>query len=218
MSNVKSEPRWERRKEARPGELLASALELFAEKGFAATRLEDVAARAGVSKGTLYLYFDSKEELFKAVVRGGIVRAIEEGEAMIEQFKGTASELVRTIVLGWWERIGATALSGIPKLMLSEARNFPELAQFYHSEVIQRGSLIFRRALERGIEAAEFRRVDIDYTVEVMLAPIIMLSVWRHSLGCCEPEPRDPLRYLEAYLDLALAGLHNPAPPEPSHG
>jgi len=218
MPVARTEPRWERRKDARPGELLAAALDLFAEKGFAATRLEDVAARAGVSKGTLYLYFDSKEELFKAVVRGGIVHAIEEGEAMIEQFKGSASELVRAIVLGWWELIGSTTLSGIPKLMLSEARNFPELARFYHGEVIQRGSLMFRRALERGIEAGEFRSVDVDYTVEVMLAPIVMLSVWRHSLGCCEPEPKDPLRYLEAYLDLALAGLRSPARAEFRHG
>ncbi len=214
---MKTEPRWERRKEARPGELLAAALELFAEKGFAATRLEDVASRAGVSKGTLYLYFASKEELFKAVVRSGIVRAIEEGEAMVEQFKGTAPELVRTVILGWWERIGSTSLSAIPKLMLSEARNFPELAEFYREEVVERGSRMFRRALERGIRAGEFRAVDVDSTVQVMLSPLIMLSVWRHSLGCCEKEPSDPLRYLEAYLDLALAGLRIETSPEAVH-
>lgn len=193
-------------------------MNLFAEKGFAATRLEDVAARAGVSKGTLYLYFDSKEELFKAVVRSGIVRAIEEGEAIVEQFQGAAGELVRTIVLGWWERIGSTSLSGIPKLMLSEARNFPELAAFYHSEVIERASRMFRRALERGIDAGEFRAVDIDYTVQVMLSPLVMLSVWQDSLGCCAREFTDPLRYLEAYLDLALAGLRGPVSSESLHG
>ncbi len=214
---MKPEPRWERRKQARPGELLAAALELFAEKGYAATRLEDVATRAGVSKGTLYLYFDSKEELFKEVVRSGIVRAIEEGEALIEQFKGTAADLVRAIVIGWWERIGSTPLSGIPKLMLSEARNFPELAEFYRLEVIERGSRAFRRAIERGVQAGEFRALDIDYTVQVMLAPLIMLAVWRHSLGCCEPQPSDPARYLQAYLDLALAGLRIETSPEAVH-
>ncbi len=214
---MKTEPRWERRKEARPGELLEAALELFAEKGFAATRLDNVASRAGVSKGTLYLYFDSKEELFKAVVRSGIVRAIEEGEALVEQFKGSASELLRVFVLGWWERIGSTSLSGIPKLMLSEARNFPELADFYYKEVIQRGEQVFRRALERGIESGEFRRVDIGYAVQVLLSPIVMLSVWRHSLGYCQSQPSDPLRYLETYLDLALAGLRGPAQPEKPH-
>ena len=217
MRNVKSEPRWERRKDARPGELLASALEHFAEKGFAATRLEDVASRAGVSKGTLYLYFDSKEDLFKAVVRGGIVRAIEEGEQLIEQYTGSAKELVRGIVLGWWERIGSTSLSAIPKLMLSEARNFPELARFYNEEVIERSAGIFRRALERGIQSGEFHVLDIDYTVQVLLSPMMMLSVWQHSLGCCERVPTDPLRYLDAYLALALGGLLAPAPLEPAH-
>lgn len=215
---MKTEPRWERRKEARPGELLAAALELFAAKGYAATRLDDVASRAGVSKGTLYLYFDSKEALFKAVVRSGIVRAIEEGEALVEQFKGSASELLRVFVRGWWERIGSTSFSGIPKLMLSEARNFPELAEFYYQEVIQRGEMVFRRALERGIESGEFRRVDVGYAVQVLLSPIVMLSVWRHSLGYCERAPSDPLHYLEAYLDLALGGLRAAALPEVAHG
>jgi len=216
MEPQRAEPRWERRKDARPSEITGAALELFVERGYAATRLEDVAARAGVSKGTLYLYFDSKQELFKAVVRGGIVRAIEEGEAMVEQFKGSASELLRCIVFGWWERIGSTPLWGIPKLMIAEARNFPELAQFYQAEVSQRGTLLFQRALERGVEAGEFRAVNIDYTVQVILSPLVMLAVWQHSLGCCAPERADPLRFLETYLDLVLAGLR--ADPEASHG
>lgn len=216
MSNATTEPRWERRKDARPSEIMDAALELFVERGFAATRLEDVAARAGVSKGTLYLYFSSKEELFKSVVRGGIVGAIEEGEALVEQFKGSATALLRGIVLGWWERIGSTSLSGIPKLMLSEGRNFPELAEFYQAEVNLRALRMFRRALERGLEAGEFRAVDVDYTVHVILSPLVMLSVWRHSLGCCGREPTDPLRFLETYLDLVLAGLR--AHPEANHG
>ncbi len=89
-----------RRKESRPNELLEAALELFVERGFAATRLEDVASRAGVSKGTLYLYFESKEELFKAVVRSGILPVIENAESMVGQFRGNASELLRSVVKG----------------------------------------------------------------------------------------------------------------------
>ena len=95
--NPKAEPRWERRKGARPSELLAAALNLFVEKGFAATRLDDVAARAGVSKGTLYLYFDNKEALFKAVVQEGIVPVIDEGEALVRDYRGSAPELLRQI-------------------------------------------------------------------------------------------------------------------------
>ncbi|NIO41831.1 MAG: TetR family transcriptional regulator, partial [Burkholderiales bacterium] len=113
-------------KEARPAELISAALDLFVERGFAATRLEDVAARAGVSKGTCYLYFPSKEHLFKAVVRGGIVPAIERAEKRFEDHRGSASALIRDIVKGWWISVGNTRLGGIPKLMIAESGNFPE--------------------------------------------------------------------------------------------
>src|SRR6478672_4464076 len=131
-------PRWERRKDARPQELLAAALDLFVERGYAATRLEDVAAQAGVSKGTLYLYFANKEDLFKAMVRENVVPVIGEAESIIDGHEGASADLFREIILGWWERIGNTKLSGITKLMMAESGNFPEVAQFYHDEVISR--------------------------------------------------------------------------------
>src|SRR5512142_2809813 len=114
-------PRWERRKEARPSELLAAALQLFVEKGYAGTRLEDVARRAGVSKGTLYLYFENKEELFKAVVRNTIVPALGEAEASIAGFDGHSADLLKSVVHAWWTRLGATKASGIIKLVMAEA-------------------------------------------------------------------------------------------------
>src|ERR1700704_1667649 len=117
-------PRRGRRKEARPGELLDAALDLFVEKGFAATRAEEVAARAGVSKGTLFLYFPTKEELFKAVVRENISGRFQGWNQEFQTFEGTAADMVRYCMKVWWERIGATRASGITKLMLSEARNF----------------------------------------------------------------------------------------------
>src|SRR3954467_6540322 len=122
----------ERRKEARPGELLDAALELFVEKGFAATRAEEVAARAGVSKGTLFLYFPSKEELFKAVVRENISGRFSEWNEEFQKFEGTSAEMLKFCMQVWWDRVGATRASGITKLMISEARNFPDLADFYH--------------------------------------------------------------------------------------
>lgn len=201
------EPRRERRKESRPGELVEAALELFAEKGYAATRLEDVASRAGVSKGTLYLYFESKEELFKAVVRQGLVPAIAEAEALIDGFEGSAVALFREIVMGFWRLIGDTRLSAIPKIMIAEARNFPEIADFYHEEVIRRGRRMLERALERGVASGEFRGVDVRHAARVLMSPLIMLAVWKHSLGCCELEQSDPNVFLETYLDLALGGL-----------
>src|SRR6478752_8643248 len=134
--NTAQSGRRERRKEARPGELLDAALDLFVEKGFAATRAEEVAARAGVSKGTLFLYFPSKEELFKAVVRDNISGRFGEWNAEFEAFEGSTADMVRYCMKVWWERIGATRASGITKLIISEARNFPDIAAFYQQEVI----------------------------------------------------------------------------------
>jgi AcrR family transcriptional regulator len=209
----KAEPRFGRRKEARPAEILDAALELFVERGYATTRLEDVAQRAGVSKGTVYLYFDSKEELFKAVIRSGIVRAIEEAEHLVAQYEGTSPDLLRALVGGWWNSIGSTRLSGIPKLMISEAQNFPELARFYYAEVIQRGSRLFAHAVQRGIERGEFRPVDVDYTVRAVMAPLIMRSILQHSfLPCAGPEDFDVPAYFEHTLDLLVNGMRAAEP------
>jgi AcrR family transcriptional regulator len=205
---TKNEPRFERRKDARPGEILDAALDLFVEKGFAATRLEDVAQRAGVSKGTVYLYFDSKEDLFKAVIRSGMVRAIEEAERRVAAFPGSAADLLRELYTAWWQNIGGTKLAGIPKLMISEAQNFPELARFYYEEVIQRGSQLFARTIERGIERGEFRRVNVDHTVRAIVAPLIMRAILEHSfLPCAGPEDFDVPAYFEHTLGLVLDGL-----------
>lgn len=201
--------RRERRKEARPGELLDAALDLFVEKGFAATRSEEVAARAGVSKGTLFLYFPTKEELFKAVVRENISGRFAEWNDEFEAFEGSAAEMVRYCMQVWWQRIGATRASGITKLMISEARNFPELAAFYQREVIRPGTELIRRILQRGVDNGEFRDLDVDSTVYSIVAPMIFLIMMKHSLGACAPQdyPLDPERYLQAQADALLLGL-----------
>src|ERR1700694_754526 len=153
----KALPRWQRRKEARPAEIVAAALDVFVERGFATTKLEEVARRAGVTKGTVYLYFESKEALFKAVVRETIVPIFARGEQMVAQHHGSAADLFSELVRKWWELIGETSLSGIPKLMMAEAGNFPVLARFYYDEVISRGQRLMARALERGVESGALR-------------------------------------------------------------
>ena len=203
-----ADPPRRRRKEARPQELTAAALELFTERGFAATRLEDIAARAGVSKGTLYLYFDSKEALFEAVIREGIIPAMNEGRTMLEEHQGSASELLRRLLLGWWELLGESPLGGVPKLMVSEAGNFPKVAAFYRENVIDPGRALLREALQRGMDQGEFRPVDVGMAVDVIFAPILMLAVWRYSIGpCCAEEERDPVRFLDTHFDLLIKGL-----------
>jgi AcrR family transcriptional regulator len=213
-ADIATRPRWERRKEARPSELTAAALELFVERGFAATRLEDIAARAGVSKGTLYLYFAGKEELFEAVVREGLLPALAQGEELVRGFEGSSSDLLRRVLQGWWELIGSQPIGGLPKLMISEARNVPRIAQFYYDEVIVRGQRLLRAVLARGQARGEFRAGEIDLLQTVAFAPFLMFVVWRHSLACCDAAGAAPERYIEAAIDFALRGLA--APPEGS--
>jgi AcrR family transcriptional regulator len=209
MVYPRQDRRWTRRKKARPAELISAALDLFVERGFSATRLEDVAARAGVSKGTLYLYFPSKEDLFKAVVRGGIVPAIERAEKLLDEHRGSADLLIRDMVKGWWVSVGNTQLGGIPKLMISESRNFPELAQFYFHEVISRVHRLVAAAVQRGIDNGEFRPVNVDYVKRLVIAPLWLLTVWRFSFDYCETHKLDPSTYLDSHLDLILRGLAN---------
>jgi AcrR family transcriptional regulator len=200
--------RWRRRKEARPNEILAAALVLFGERGFAATRLDDVALRAGVTKGTLYLYFPNKEELFEAVVRQALVSNIEWGEALLEKPDEPAAVLLERLMHSW----AALALSpagAIPKLIISEAGNFPELARFYREEVVDRGMELMRRALRLGVERGEFRAPDnFDNAVRCICAPIVLAMLWRHSLGRHEEVDRfDPEAICKTQLKLVLDGL-----------
>ena len=196
-----------RRKEARPSELLAAALDLFVEKGFAATRLEDVAARAGVSKGTLYLYYENKEALFKAVIQEGIVPVIAENEAIAAKHTGSSFDLMEKLLANWWTKIGLTAFAGIPKLMVAEARNFPELGRYYVENVINRGRALVGSALKRGMESGEFRVMDVESTIDVVIATILMLLIWRFSMSCCVNRDGNPQLYLQIHMDLLRHGL-----------
>ncbi len=175
----------ERRKQARPGELLGAALDLFVEKGYAATHVEEVARRAGVSKGTLFLYFSSKEELFKAVVRENISGHFAEWSEELKTFEGSSEELLRYCMSSWWERVGNTRASGIPKLMMSEAGNFPELVRFFQKEVVQPGNDLIQRILQRGVDRGELRAIDPVYGIYSILAPMVFLNMWKHGQGAC---------------------------------
>jgi len=198
----------QRRKDARPQELLDAALDLFVEKGYAATRSEEVAVRAGVSKGTLYLYYPSKEELLNEVVRANVVNEIAGGVDIIRQYEGPTSELLAHILRLWWKRMGETRASGILKLMMSEARNFPEIAQFYVDEVIRPSHDMLAALLRRGIERGDFRPVQVDEVVHALVMPLLFLVMNKHSLGACSASSMpDPKPIIEAQIDLVLNGL-----------
>ncbi len=199
----------QRRKEARPGELLEAALALFVEKGFAATRVDEVAARAGVSKGTLFLYYPSKEDLFKAVIHETLAGRFDEWNAEFEAFEGSSAELVRYCLHSWWERIGMTQASGITKLVMSEAGTFPEVAAYYQQHVINPGHDLLKRILQRGVDRGEFRPLNLEYAVYSLIAPMIFLLTWKHSMApCCPPSQQiEPKAFIDSQVDLLLGGM-----------
>lgn len=198
----------EQRKAVRSQELTDAALSLFVEKGFAATRLDEIAARAGVSKGTLYLYFDSKEALFLAVIREGIVPLLEEGRKLIDAHADDPLTLLREYIYGWWALLGSTTLGGVPKLMISEAQNFPDVAQYYLEEVIQPGRAQLQEVLERGVAKGVFRAIDVEMMTHILIAPLLHLVLWRHSFAaCCSAAALDPQRYLDSAIDMVIEGI-----------
>jgi len=207
--------RRERRKEARPGELIQAALELFVDKGFSATRAEEVAARAGVSKGTLFLYFQTKEDLFREVIRTRLVDHFLAWGQEFEEFQGPTEDMLRSGLLAWWERIGNTPAGGLTKLVLSESRNFPEVAAYYQTSVVQPGRELLGRILQRGIDRGEFRAVDVSQAVMSVVSAMVFVMTWKHSIVSCTEQNAafDPLAFLMTHVDLLLHGLQLPPSP-----
>lgn len=199
----------QRRKEARPQELLDAALNVFVERGFAAARTDDVAQRAGVSKGTLYLYYPSKEDLLKAVITHSLAAEIAEGRRIVETHTGSATELLREFVVEWWRRVLDSPASGVFKLMITEVRNYPDVAEFYAREVMQPGEQVLTAVIQRGIDRGEFRAVsDLRHTVFSLLLPLVMLCVHKHSLGACALGPTlDAHRFISDHVELLIRGL-----------
>jgi TetR/AcrR family transcriptional regulator len=208
----------QRRKAERPQELLEAALTLFVEKGLAATRTDDVAKLAGVSKGTLYLYYPSKDELFKAVVQAYLTQVIAEGSDIVDQFEGTTADLLQLLVQTWWDRVGSSKAAGLLVLILAESRHFPDLARFYMEQVIAPSHALLGRAVQRGLDSGEFRQVDVASVVQALIAPVQFLVLHQHSLSVCAayPAPLEPGRFLHNQLDLLLHGLHAHGPHLPS--
>ena len=200
-------PKWRRRKLARPSEITAAALACFAERGFAATRLDDIAERAGVTRGTLYLYFDNKEELFKAVVRKSIGPVLSRVKSMMEDATTPSPELLRQVMLAIPAAVLNSPISALPKLVLSEAANFPEIATFYLDEVVHPAKQLIGGLLRRGIARGEFRAVDIENTVLCAIAPFLLSALWRHSLEPYDTAALDAAALARTHVDLLLHAL-----------
>jgi len=208
MDAPSDQRRWQRRKDARPQEILDAALSLFAEKGFAATRMDDIASRAGVTKGTIYLYFDSKEEVFKSLVRESIGITLSSVIENAGAFEGSARALLELVL----RTVGRFMLTSdrivLPKIVLAEAGNFPELVRFYRGEIIEKGLALLSSVFARGIASGEFRSdVKPEHAARLAIAPVLLAALWRTTFAPLEAEPYDLEGLIEAHLAVFLRGL-----------
>jgi AcrR family transcriptional regulator len=197
-----------RRPEDRAPEITRAALDLFVTKGFAATKLEDVAKAASVSKGLPYLYFKNKEELFKAVITEAVGGPLAEATDMIDRFEGSSEDLLRELVRGF-RAFEESPAGGVIKLILAEAGNFPDVARFYCARFDLRGRNLFVRALRRGVQRREFRPIDdIETTAVILVQPLAMFSVWKRSLAPYDSTNKlGSDQFYAAYLDFIFKGL-----------
>jgi len=197
---------WKRRKEARPEEILDAALQLFTEKGFSATRMIDVAKAAGISKGTLYLYFENKEAMFREVVQQRITPQIDEVEVLLDDFQGTQADLLRHMINGWWMGVACTSLSAIPKIIVSESGNFPELAEYFTRTVVVRSRNLFSKVISRGMLNGEFELYESETVARLVIAPLVQATIWMHSLKPYDDETGTQ-NYLQLHTEFILNSL-----------
>ena len=197
-------PRYRRRPEDRPGEITAAAFHVFAEKGYAAARVEEVARRAGVSKGLLYLYFRTKEELFKAVIRSVVVPRIDALSASIEASELSAEDFFRGPFLEFVKELPGSPVAVVIRLMIAEGPRHPDLVRFYWDNVASRGLATIRGLVERGVENGEFRRTRVTELPHLVITPVLFAVIFRLLF---EKEPLDTDALIESHLEMLLAHM-----------
>lgn len=174
-----NEPRYQRRKEDRPQEITEAALAAFAEKGYAATRVDEVAKRAGVSKGLLYLYFKTKEELFKSVIRSLVVPRIDALTKIVDQSELSSEEFLRGPFLDFAKKMPGSPISVIVRLMVAEGPKHPDLVSFYWDNVVSRGLGLIKELLDRGVRNGEFRKTAVSEQPELFIMPVVFSVIFQ---------------------------------------
>lgn len=201
------QPKWRRRKDARPAEIVAAALEVFAEKGFAAARLDDIAARAGVSKGALYLYFETKQDLFAAVVRDAISPNIAMVEATAAAIDLPFAQTSRLLLGRAADLLASSAVGPVAKMVIAESRNFPDLARVWHDEVVSRVLGIMSGLIERAQARGEIRPGDPRFHALALIGPLLMGVLWGEVLVPVGATPIDLKALASQHIETALHGL-----------
>jgi AcrR family transcriptional regulator len=200
-------PKWQRRADERPREICAAALEVFAEKGFAAAKLDEIARRAGVSKGTLYLYFEDKEALFRAVVRSAIAPNIEAVTSGISSIDAPFPEVVRILLAAFAEREARLPIGAVAKMVVGESRNFPELARVWHDEVASKAIGAIAAFIERAQQRGEVRAGDPRLYAFSLMGPMVLGALWRTTLVPAGGQPLDLAALAKQHAETVLQGL-----------
>ncbi|WP_168075695.1 TetR/AcrR family transcriptional regulator [Caulobacter sp. SSI4214] len=201
------QPKWRRRSEARPGEITRAALDVFAEKGFAAAKLDEIAARAGISKGALYLYFETKEDIFRAVVRESVAPNLDMAETILAQTTLPFADMMRLMFGRVGEVAETTRLGAVIKLVIGESRNFPELARVWHDEVVSRTLSALSGALSRAQARGELRQGDPRLHAFSLMGPLLMGVVWRETFVPVGAPDLDLKALIAQHGETVLAGL-----------
>jgi AcrR family transcriptional regulator len=207
MTQIAKSQRWQRRKEERPAELLDAALSEFFEKGFAAARLEDIAARAGVSKGTVYLYFDSKEDMFEALVHAIPQANIEQVRAIAGDPSVPADKLLERVLTFVGGFLRDERMIKFPRLIISDGGRFPKLAETYKREVISRGVGILSSIIERGIAEGRFRKVDPERAAFAAISPLLFVAIWHTTFERFDDKAFDADAYVAQHIETFLRGI-----------
>jgi AcrR family transcriptional regulator len=200
-----AKPRFQRRKEDRPAEITEAAMEAFAEQGFAATKVEDVARRAGVSKGLLYLYFKTKEDLFKAVIRSFVSPKVDALTSMVEKTELTAEEFLRGPFLAFAQSVPNSPARILARLMISEGPKHPDLVRWYWENVVSKGLEALRSIIKKGVDNGEFRASALDDFPHILIAPVAFCMLWKILFN--QHESLDTDRLIEENLELVLGSI-----------
>jgi|SRR5579859_253 len=209
-------PRWRRRKTARPAEITAAALAVFADKGFAGARLDDIARQAGVSKGALYLYFETKEDIFRAVARTAVAPNLAAIRTAAEAFDGPFAELVPMLLTRVVQMIGSSRLPAVVKMVIGESRNFPDLAQIWHDDVVVPALGILTEFIARAQARGEAMPGDARLYAFSLAGPVVMAVLFRETFGTAGAELPDLQALATQHARAVLHGMLHQAQATPS--
>lgn len=203
-------PKFRRRAEARPDEVLDAALELFMDKGFAATRVDDIAKRAGLSKGTVYLYFPSKEAVLEGLVRRAIIPIADSALEALATYEGDPRIVISMVIRMVGHRFADPRIVAIPKVVFREVLGFPHLAEMYRTEVLDRVLPVVVGLIRRGVEQGYLRQVDPELTVRSILGPLMLHLVMAEVFGIVPEGGLQFDRLVDNHLSILFDGLSAP--------